>query len=84
MDHLNAGFQEIEHTADWALRVWAPDLAGLFIQAATGMNVLMEVMLEPVIRQEQQLSLSAADDETLLVTFLEEILFFTEQDDIGF
>jgi len=31
-----SGFEEIRHTADWALRVWAPDLSTLFTQAAQG------------------------------------------------
>ena len=34
---LSAGYREIEHTADWELEVWAPDLAALLEQAARGM-----------------------------------------------
>ena len=45
MKRKDAGFQEIEHTADWALQVWAPDLPILFTLAAEGMNSLAEVKL---------------------------------------
>ncbi|MFC2053874.1 archease, partial [Chloroflexota bacterium] len=31
-----AGFREIEHTADWELEVWAPDILELLKQAAIG------------------------------------------------
>ena len=34
------GFEEKAHTADWALRVWADDLEGLFAEAARGMYAL--------------------------------------------
>lgn len=79
-----SGFQEIEHTADWALRVWAPQLAELFMQAAAGMNSLAEVVLQPGNRVERQITLRAGDAETLLVTFLEELLYIAEQEEIGF
>ncbi len=79
-----AGYREIEHTADWALKVWAPDLNALFEQAAAGMYALMEASLQPGSRQVHELSLQAADSETLLVSFLEELLYHTEQHDIGF
>jgi len=37
------GFEEVAHTADWALRVWAVDLPGLFPEAARGMYALAGV-----------------------------------------
>ncbi len=33
------GFQEIDHTADWAYRVWADRLDNLFTQAAEGLYI---------------------------------------------
>jgi SHS2 domain-containing protein len=78
------GFEEIEHTADWALRVWAPDHAELFRQAAIGMDVLSDVILEKESRVEEHLEISAIDIESLLVSFLSELVFFGEQDDLGF
>jgi SHS2 domain-containing protein len=78
------GFQEIEHTADWALKVWAQDQAELFRQAAIGMNTLSEIRLEPRPRVEQRIKLTAIDIESLLVAFLSELVFFGEQDDLGY
>ena len=79
-----SGFKEIEHTADWALHVWAPDLPTLFVQAAKGMNALAEVKLEGGERNEHTFSFDAPVIEGLLVMFLEEILFYGEMDALGF
>lgn len=83
MDTLQ-GFEEIEHTADWALRVWAQDHAELFRQAAIGMSVLSEIKLDSESRVEEHLEVSEIDIESLLVSFLSELVFFGEQDDLGF
>ncbi|MBE8998862.1 archease [Nostoc sp. LEGE 12447] len=41
VDLINlAGFQEVEHTADWAYRVWGRNLTQLFIQAAIALYYL--------------------------------------------
>jgi SHS2 domain-containing protein len=78
------GFQEIEHTADWALKVWAPDYVQLFRQAALGMNTLAQLQLDTTPRVEERIKLSAMDIESLLVAFLSELVYFAEQDDLGF
>jgi SHS2 domain-containing protein len=80
----NQGYKELEHTADWALEVWAPDLPGLFIQAAKGMYALSQVEHVPEEQVEQTLSLEAIDAEVLLVTFLDELLFLAEHESLGF
>lgn len=85
MAQINAsGFSEIEHTADWALRVWAPDLVGLFREAARGMYSLMELALEPGSSAEGSLDLRADDAESLLVLFLSELLYDCEDDQVAF
>jgi SHS2 domain-containing protein len=80
----SSGFREIEHTADRALKVWAPDLAGLFTQAALGMYKIMGVQYveAPVITR--RLTLSSLDEESLLVSFLSELLYFAESQRIAF
>lgn len=78
------GFKEIQHTADWALEVRAPEMAELFRQAALGMNWLMGISLKPGRRIEHRIKLAAADFESLLVEFLNEILFEMEINSIGF
>lgn len=78
------GFEELQHTADWALKVWAPDEAELFRQAALGMNALMGLKLANEPARRVKISLSAEDTESLLVAFLSEILFHLEIERIGF
>ncbi|HNZ13767.1 MAG TPA: archease, partial [Anaerolineaceae bacterium] len=79
-----AGYREISHTADWALQVWAPDLSGLLVQAARGMTALLDLQLAEAPRLEHLLTLDAADPESLLVSFLTEILYINEQEHLGF
>src|SRR5512139_429707 len=79
-----AGFREIEHTADWQLEAWAPDLAGLFEQAAVGMYTLAGVRLQDGQRFQRSLRLERSDPERLLVAFLGELLYLGEQEHLGF
>jgi SHS2 domain-containing protein len=79
-----AGFTEITHTADWAIKVWAADLPDLFEQAAIGMVILMGVQFKPDVRQHCAIKLQAEDIEGLLVVFLDELLFFIEHDNLAF
>jgi SHS2 domain-containing protein len=73
-------FKEIQHTADWCLRVWAVDLPTLFVEAARGMNTLsgMQPTLGPVTHQTFESS--AQDTEILLVSFLSELVYAAEQE----
>ena len=78
------GYREVEHTADWELAVWAPDLPGLLIQAALGMFALSGASLHAAPRQTCQLDMPAADPERLLVAFLSELLWLGERDGLAF
>jgi SHS2 domain-containing protein len=80
---MRSGFEEIQHTADWALKVWAPDFHSLLEQAARGMNHLMGVVLDTSQPIEYDFSLTAEDQESLLVGFLNRILFALELDSVG-
>lgn len=84
MDRNLSGFREISHTADWALEVWAPDLSRLLVQAALGMYSLMEIQLDSQIQFKKMFKIQAEDAESLLVTFLSELLFFCEMEQTGF
>ena len=79
-----SGNQEIEHTADTALHVWGPDLPALFAEAAIGMKRLMGMRIEEGGTLSRSLVVEALDLESLLVNFLEEILFFGEHENLGF
>ena len=84
MENHTGGFRELEHTADWELEVWAPDLAGLLEQAARGMYSLSGVGLRPAPRKSVELTFTRQDLESLLVAFLSELLWLGEKDGLGF
>jgi SHS2 domain-containing protein len=77
-------FEEIEHTADWAYRVRGEDLPQLFIQAALGLYSLVGMQLEPGNRITRLIQLKAIDHESLLVAWLNELLYFHESEGLGF
>lgn len=79
-----AGYREVEHTADWELQAWAPDLPGLFEQAAQGMVALAGVQIQSEPRLARHFTLTAADPERLLVSFLAELLWLGEGEGLGF
>jgi SHS2 domain-containing protein len=79
-----AGFCEHEHTADWELEVWGPDLPALLSQAAQGMNFLSQTRLQPEPRLERRLVFQASDPEMLIVDFLSELIFLGEDEGLGF
>lgn len=67
----------MEHTADWALRVWAADLPSLLVEAARGMYHLMGAV-PGAPAGEIRLEVDGIDAETLLVSFLSEVLHLVE------
>jgi len=79
-----AGFNEIDHTADWAVEIWAPDFAGLLVESAHAIFVLTGLRVKSEPRETRQVHLTAADRESLLVAFLSEILYLAEQENLGF
>ena len=78
------GFREHPHTADWALDVWSSNLIGLLQQAARGMYALMQTKLTDEPREAYRFEINAPDREVVLVTFLSELLYFTQRDEVGF
>jgi SHS2 domain-containing protein len=71
----NPGWEEIEHTADWALRIRGDDLRTLFENAARGMVSLLGDVKPDEITFRRTIELSAMDLETLLVDWLTELLY---------
>lgn len=69
-------FEEIDHTADAALRIFGADLPALFANAALG---LFSLMFDPMpaggVAGEGKLQLTARDREALLRLWLQELLF---------
>ena len=73
-------FEEIEHTADIAIRVWGHDLDELFAHAAYGMACQMADVNAVAPTVEHTVELEAYDTETLLVSWLGELLYLGERD----
>jgi SHS2 domain-containing protein len=80
----NAGFEEKEHTADWSLHVWAPDLAGLLEQAARGMADLSGIKANDTQKIERSIKVESTDAEGLLVNFLSELLHLMDNENLVF
>ncbi len=64
--------------------MWAPDLPGLMEEAARGLFELMGVEVSEETRCHRQLEIGADDREQLLVSFLEELLFIADSEDLAF
>jgi len=73
-------YREVDHTADWALHVWAATLEALFVDAARGMQALAGVSAETGggANATRRVVLEAADAESLLVAWLQELLYLGE------
>ena len=78
-------FEEIQHPADWAIRVCASSPEALFKCCALGMYSLLKVkhQIEGTPRSKK-FHLDGVDLESLLVSFLSELLFYYETEKIVF
>ena len=78
-------FEVVDHTADWALRIYGSDLTQLLSNAAIGMASLMVQDIRQVpVHVERYLELEAYDAETLLVDWLTELAFWAEDEQLIF
>ena len=77
-----AGFQETEHTADWAFSVQGRDLRELFVQAAQAMFQLQgqpsNAQSNAQLSHVRDVQVDGFDRETLLVNWLNELLYLQE------
>ncbi len=74
-------FQEIDHTADYALRIRGIDLRTLFVNAALGLYSLIGPEKQKSVtgaQGEESIALSATDTESLLVEWLSELSYWVE------
>ncbi len=78
------GFEEISHTADWSVRVWAEDLPLLFAESARAMNSLAGVETGSGTPVERMFESVGIDAESLLVAFLSELVYYQEQENLAF
>jgi SHS2 domain-containing protein len=71
-------FEEIEHTADRAFRVTGRDLADLLENAARAMQALDEIRPIEEPSATLEVEVGGVDRESLLVNWLNEILFLEQ------
>ncbi|MFU8826089.1 MAG: archease [Brevefilum sp.] len=76
------GYHEVDHTADIALRVWAEDFLALLRQAAKGLYALMGAEPRPGSSEQLVFTIPSGNQETVLVDFLNELLFLAEDNGI--
>lgn len=81
---IKSGFLELSHVADTELAVWADNLSNLFRMAAMGMASIVGMELEDSKPDLREIELCAIDNESLLVRFLDELLFWIEVEGSGF
>lgn len=71
-------YQEVEHTADRALRVWGREPSDLFTGAAVGMYSLMADINGLAPTDWHEICVTATDRESVLVSWLNELLYLSE------
>ena len=78
-------FEVVDHTADWALRVYGCSLPQLLIHAAQGMNSLLVTDPNTIsLTVTRQFELDAYDAEGLLVEWLTELAYWAEAEGLVF
>ncbi len=75
-------FEEVEHMADAALRVFGADWNALLANAAVGMFSLIADWNDAPLSVEREIHLRSADSETLLVDWLSELLYLHEMEGV--
>jgi len=75
---LSRPYQDVEHTADVALRVWGATPEDLFANAALGLAELTADERGPDLETWYDVSLEGPDMETLLVDWLNALIYLGE------
>ena len=83
--HSQIAFEEIEHTADRALKIYGRNLEELLVNAARGLNSVMgadeDLSSTPTTKS---IELYALDAESLLVEWLSELAYWAEAEMLVF
>ena len=68
-------YEELDHTADWALRIHGKDMGELCLHAASAMLAVCGARPGSEQPFERRVSLQAGNPEMLLVRWLQEVLY---------
>jgi SHS2 domain-containing protein len=74
-------YEQLEHTADLALRVYGQDLCEVFANAAYAMFSQLADIEHIQHKLQRQVSVEGTDYESLLVNWLNELLYLHETED---
>lgn len=78
-------FETFEHTADLGLRIRAPDLNGLFVEAARALfSTIVEDLATVEPRQSLEIDLPGEETEYLLFDWLRQLLFHFDSEHLLF
>jgi SHS2 domain-containing protein len=83
-DHPRGSFEFIDHTADIGIRVQAPTLEDLFETAGLAFTELVTDVDSLDCRVERRFQLEEGDIETLLVSWLQELLYLLDTESLVF
>jgi SHS2 domain-containing protein len=76
MPDVNKGYEFFDHTADIGIRAGGGTLAELFVRLARGLTELLVEDSRLAPRHSRALELSAPDAQSLLLAWLQEVLFW--------
>jgi len=68
-------YEEVDHTADWALRIHGKDMGELCLHAASAMLAVCGARPGTELAVERRVTLQAGNPEMLLVRWLQEVLY---------
>lgn len=72
---MTAGHRQLEHTADLALELWAPDEPALLVEGARALVGLLTEAPPPSGDASRPVELRALDPEDRLVRWLSEVIY---------
>jgi len=78
------GYRELDHTADWELKLWARQPDGLLVQAAAGMYSMCGVERSSEVKATERFEVGGSDEEALLVGFLSDLLYLLQTKHLAF
>jgi len=84
MTPLRRTFTVIAHTADVAVEVYGRDIRELFINAAHALNAILFDSFHPDGDTLREVTLDSADDDTLLVDWLNELIYLFDAERLAF
>ena len=81
---MGEGFKVLDHTADIGIAAYGADIKELFSNAATGLFSLMVDLKTVKEDTEREVKLTAEDEETLLVEWLNELIYVSDVEHLLF